>query len=512
MFTSGVRTHYVALARCAPLLMATPGSLAVTVSVAIPEAELGAYGAAYAMAKAADDRLALAAAAQLKKHEVASAAVHPGWVRTEGVLLYADRLDLTHSQSPEGVGRAIAALASDPRLLNLTGRATSVDELAARCGTDVSSWPGQLKVLAQPSTSRLPPRTGPRRPPADAGEIDWDALAQRWDATIGGELAGIALTVSNTRGHGASAPAGDRGRKPGGLEPTGPPSREAQERALHKALVLVSDKHPAWTRHDLLKQLALVMPPETRHMDAAAAHELLLGLAEEALSGRAGDVVSLEAPEWPPLPASLRRELDGRSVYTRPGVMRYATGAQLSMEDKLVAQAQAQSAPRLTRVQAAQRLGADPVLLEAQLRVRAQDAGNQATRRGLRLDQAAAIWHVLTSSRAAEVITGPAGTGKTRALAAAAHAWGGPVVGSTATSQNATNELRQAGVTVAANTSQLIAGLGSIRPGSLILVDEGSMVSMAHLAALVDHAGRNGCKLVLAGTSSSSPLLRAAAR
>jgi ATP-dependent exoDNAse (exonuclease V) alpha subunit len=105
---------------------------------------------------------------------------------------------------------------------------------------------------------------------------------------------------------------------------------------------------------------------------------------------------------------------------------------------------------------------------------------------------------VITSPRAAEVITGPAGTGKTRALAAAARAWGGPVVG-TATSQNATNELRQAGVTVAANTTKLIAGLGSIRPGSLILVDEGSMVSMAHLAALVDHAARNGCKLVLAG-------------
>src|SRR5262245_20253484 len=320
----------------------------------------------------------------------------------------------------------------------------------------------------------------------DAGEIDWDALAQQWDATIGGELAGIAQAVSNTRDPGASAPAGDRSGEPGSLEPAGPPSREAQARALHKALALVSDKHPAWTRHDLLKQLALVMPPETRHMDAAAAQELLLGLAEEALSGRAGYVVSLEAPEWPPLPASLRRELDGRSVYTRPGVARYATGAQLSMEDKLVAQAQAQSAPRLTREQAAQRLGADPVLLEAQLRECAHDACNQATRRGLRLDQAAAIWHALTSPRAAEVITGPAGTGKTRALAAAAHAWGGPVVG-TAASQNATNELRRAGVTVAANTTQLIASFGSIRPGSLILVDEGSMVSMAHLAALVDH-------------------------
>ncbi len=84
--------------------------------------------------------------------------------------------------------------------------------------------------------------------------------------------------------------------------PTGPPTREAQERALAKALVLVSDQHPAWTRHDLLKHLALALPPETRQMSPEEAQELLLGLAEEALSGRTGEVVCLEAPEWPPLP------------------------------------------------------------------------------------------------------------------------------------------------------------------------------------------------------------------
>ena len=103
-------------------------------------------------------------------------------------------------------------------------------------------------------------------------------------------------------------------------------------------------------------------------MSPQAARELLLGLADEALSGRIEDVVSLEAPEWPPLPGSLRRELDGRSVYTRPGTARYATAAQLSAEERLVAQAQTQGAPRLPGELAARRLGADPALLEAQLR------------------------------------------------------------------------------------------------------------------------------------------------
>ena len=127
----------------------------------------------------------------------------------------------------------------------------------------------------------------------DAGPIDWDALAARWDATLGGELAGIAPVVSNARGPGAQA-----GEHHVGRALSGPPAPEAQARALAKALVLVSAQHPAWTQHDLLKQLALVLPAETRQMNPEEAQELLLGLAEEALSGRSGEVVCLEAPEW----------------------------------------------------------------------------------------------------------------------------------------------------------------------------------------------------------------------
>ena len=235
-------------------------------------------------------------------------------------------------------------------------------------------------------------------------------------------------------------------------------------------------------------------------MSPEEAQELLFSLAEEALSGRSGEVVCLEAPEWPPLPAQLRRELDGRSVYARPGIARYATTAQLSMEERLVAYAQTQGAPHLPGELAARRLDADPALLDAQLRGRAHDAREQSAPRGLRLDQAAAAWHALTSPRTVEVITGPAGTGKTRVLAATASAWDGPVFG-TATSQNATNELRAAGICVAANTTRLLADLqhGRIPPGSLILADEGSMISITHLAVITEYAARNRCKLVLAG-------------
>ncbi|WP_405658005.1 SDR family NAD(P)-dependent oxidoreductase [Streptomyces sp. NBC_00079] len=139
MFTHGVRAHYVATALCAPLLMMTPGSLVVTVSFAVPEDEQHAFGAAYGMAKAADDRLAVAAAAQLRPHGVTSVAIHPGLVRTEGVMRFAEHLDLSASQSPEGVGRAVVALTADSERRALTGQTLGVAALADRYGVDVHS-------------------------------------------------------------------------------------------------------------------------------------------------------------------------------------------------------------------------------------------------------------------------------------------------------------------------------------------------------------------------------------
>ncbi|WP_327292999.1 SDR family NAD(P)-dependent oxidoreductase [Streptomyces sp. NBC_01198] len=138
MFTHGVRAHYVTTALCAPLLIDTPGSLVVTVSFAVAEQEQHTF-AAYGMAKVADDRLALAAAVQLRPHGVTSVALHPGLVRTEGVLQFAEHLDLTASQSPEGVGRAVVALADDPQRATLAGQALDVAGLATRYRVDVTT-------------------------------------------------------------------------------------------------------------------------------------------------------------------------------------------------------------------------------------------------------------------------------------------------------------------------------------------------------------------------------------
>ena len=138
MFDGGVRMHYTTAAQAAPLLIKRRGSMTVTLSVARPEGDQPG-GVAYAMAKAADDALAAAVARQLALYGITSVALHPGWVRTEGVMQFADQLDLADSQSPEGVGRVIAALADDPGKASLSGRAWTVSDLAATYGVDATS-------------------------------------------------------------------------------------------------------------------------------------------------------------------------------------------------------------------------------------------------------------------------------------------------------------------------------------------------------------------------------------
>ena len=335
------------------------------------------------------------------------------------------------------------------------------------------------------------------------GALDWDALTAKWDAQLGGELASVAPRVSDLRGCG-HATQNHEG-------PDAGPARKDLTRAVQRALTLVQLAQSTWTRADFLKQLALVLPAETRRMTPDAAVALLQRLADEALAGSVEQVVCLDAPEWPPLPDCLRRDLDGRSVYTRPGTTRYATRVQLALEEQLLQDAQRQGAPHLTRDWATALLGADAATLETQLHERAQESRTQHTGAGLRLDQGAALYHALTSARTVEIIAGPAGSGKTRTLAEAARAWldagMGQVLG-IATAQGARNVLASAGVHAAQNSSVFLGhlpgrrgarGIRDIGPGTLLVIDEASMMSLPDLLEIVRHAARRGAKVIIAG-------------
>ena len=117
-------------------------------------------------------------------------------------------------------------------------------------------------------------------------------------------------------------------------------------------------------------------------------------------------MVCLEAPSRRRFPRSLLRA-DGRSIYQRHGGTRFATRAQLVMEERMLAQARADGAPRLTRAQATRALGADPAHLDDALAGRAHNTHDQRTRTGLRADQGAAALSVLTDGKRVSVINAP---------------------------------------------------------------------------------------------------------
>ena len=244
-------------------------------------------------------------------------------------------------------------------------------------------------------------------------------------------------------------------------------------------------------------------------MEPAAAAALLEDLADRALRSEFEPVICLEAPEAVEVPRSLLRA-DGRSVYQRHGGVRYATRAQLAMEERLVTQAGADAAPRLTRAGAARALGAELARLEDTLAGHAQEIqDHHPERTGLTADQAAAVLSVLTDGKRVSVINAPAGSGKTRVMTEAARVWaaaGRPVVGITP-SQSARNTLA-AGVTESYNTAQFLGHLPGqrgargpldITEDTLLLVDESSMIPTPDLADMVSLAEERRAKMVLAG-------------
>jgi len=137
MFDRGVRNHLLASRCAAPLMVRAKKGLIVTTTFW----DRGHYmrgSLFYDLAKASMTRLAFGMAQDLKPHGVASVAVSPGWMRTEFVLAghktdeahWQERPELSRTESPRYVGRAIAALAGDPMVMDRSGEVLRVGDLA----------------------------------------------------------------------------------------------------------------------------------------------------------------------------------------------------------------------------------------------------------------------------------------------------------------------------------------------------------------------------------------------
>ncbi len=140
----GLLSHVLTAKYAAPLMIERKRGLIVEVT----EFDLLFCGGSILaqLVKFALKGLAVMMAEELRKHRVAAIAITPGYLRSEFML---DHFGLTeanwreggkkdptflHSETPLFMGRAIAALAADPRIMDRTGEITSSYELAEHYG------------------------------------------------------------------------------------------------------------------------------------------------------------------------------------------------------------------------------------------------------------------------------------------------------------------------------------------------------------------------------------------
>lgn len=147
-----IDTHAITSHYALPLLIRKPGGLVVEMTDGTDEYNARNYRVSffYDLAKAAVNRIAFALGHELKPHGGTAVALTPGWLRSEAMLeayrvTEANWREATKvqphfaiSESPAYVGRAVAALASDPEAARWSGQTLSSGQLARVYGfTDI---------------------------------------------------------------------------------------------------------------------------------------------------------------------------------------------------------------------------------------------------------------------------------------------------------------------------------------------------------------------------------------
>ena len=141
MFTAGVRAHLTASRLAAPLMVSQRRGLIVSTTAnlrALPYLR----NIFYDLSKNAVAHLVWAMAQELRDHGVSAVAVAPGFMRTERIIEAFTRAGAAEAlngpggpkETPAYLGRAIVALASDPRVIEKSGQLLEVGALAGEYG------------------------------------------------------------------------------------------------------------------------------------------------------------------------------------------------------------------------------------------------------------------------------------------------------------------------------------------------------------------------------------------
>ena len=147
MFSAGVRAHYRASQLAATGMVARQAGLIVNISHWAAQKHIG--NVAYGVSKAATDKMTADMATELKRYGVTVVSLYPGMVRTEKVMEAAQWLDLSNSESPDFIGRAVLALATDPDVIRHTGKILVVASVGQEYGfTDIDGKSPRPLTLA----------------------------------------------------------------------------------------------------------------------------------------------------------------------------------------------------------------------------------------------------------------------------------------------------------------------------------------------------------------------------
>ena len=144
MLRQGIETHIITSYYAAPLMVRRKSGLVLEITDGVGSGYRGSLF--YDLVKTSMIRLALAQAVELRQHEVAALALTPGFLRSEEMLEHFGVSEATWreaiqkdphfavSETPSYIGRAVAALAADPDILNRTGEVVSTWQLAKEYG------------------------------------------------------------------------------------------------------------------------------------------------------------------------------------------------------------------------------------------------------------------------------------------------------------------------------------------------------------------------------------------
>ena len=147
MLGGGVRAGYRASQLAAPTMVRHRRGLIVNISFWAAQKHIA--NVPYGVSKAATDKMTFDMATELRPHGVAVVSLYPGLVRTEKVMEAAAYLDLSNSESPDFIGRAVAALASDPDVLRHSGKVLVAAALGLEYGfTDIDGKTPRPLTLA----------------------------------------------------------------------------------------------------------------------------------------------------------------------------------------------------------------------------------------------------------------------------------------------------------------------------------------------------------------------------